>query len=359
MKDATRKIVVVGGGLVGLKVIRHLERKLGPQAVVLIEPREYTEVPIAVLRGLMDPDGFGATIRKRIDQVTNVRHIRARARAIEDDTIVLHDGSRVPFSYAVVATGSITKGYRVIKGGGALTLAERTAEFRAEAERIRNAGSILIIGGGPVGVELASEIAHAYPGKKVTLADRQERLLPALPPAAGRKARRMLSRLDVEVVLGEVLEPGPSGFADSGGRRFAADLVISAIGIETTAIPVLGIAAIDRKGQLRVDRHLRVHGRENVFGAGDVNDVPEIKLAATGKLQARVVAANILALRRDPAARLRAYRPWGPLGFVTVGPERGIVQLPFGRMDPLIAAKQKDLFVSSFLEGVDARRKCG
>ena len=52
-----KKIMLIGGGLAGYPVLKILEKTLGKEALLLIEPRDYLESPIAVLRGLMDPDG--------------------------------------------------------------------------------------------------------------------------------------------------------------------------------------------------------------------------------------------------------------------------------------------------------------
>jgi hypothetical protein len=50
------------------------------------------------------------------------------------------------------------------------------------------------------------------------------------------------------------------------------------------------------------------------------------------------------------ARPLKAFRPiTGTVGYVTLGRKAGIVQLPFVRLDPLIATKQKDMYVSRYL----------
>jgi NADH dehydrogenase FAD-containing subunit len=60
------------------------------------------------------------------------------------------------------------------------------------------------------------------------------------------------------------------------------------------------------------------------------------------------VAQNIVS--RESGKKLKPYKPTsGPMGFITIGRKKGIGQLPFGRMDFMIAMKQKDMFVSRFL----------
>ena len=207
----------------------------------------------------------------------------------------------------------------------------------------------MIVGGGPIGVELAGEIRSAHPDKKITLVDSNDRLLSTLPKGVGRKAERSLSRRGISVKLSTRLEQDNSGYVDQRGEPYEADLVIHAIGITTNGIPVDGPESINDRGQLRVDEHMRVNGRENVFAIGDVTDVPEIKLGASARVHANTAAKNLIAFLKSPDARLKSYAPAKPMGLVTFGRRGGAAQLPFGRFDPMVAMKQKDMFVEMYL----------
>jgi len=350
LMDSNRKIVLIGGGIASLVVIRSLEKKIGSENLILVEPKDYFEIPIGVLRGLMDPEGFARRIRKPWSELTAARHIVARATEISGDEVILSNGDRLAFEQAIVATGATTKGYPFIKGGGAETAEARDSEFRSEGARLKGASSVLIIGGGPIGVELAGEINSAHTAKQITIVDGQDRLLPALPPGAGKKAHKVLTSRGITVALNIMLEPKGDKYMGSDGTIYSADIVYNAIGIRTDAIPVDGGESMNKHGQLKVDDNLRVNGRINVFAIGDVNDVPEIKLAATVRTQAGVAAGNVVALRGSNGAPLRSYRASKPMGFVTFGRKGGIAQLPFGRMDFMIGMKQKDMLTSMYLK---------
>ena len=342
------RVVVIGGGIAGFT----FARKAATQNwhVTLVEPREYFEVPFAALRALMDPDGFGRRIRIRYSDLLSVSHRQMRAAALRPDSVVLEDGSELPFDFAVVATGSKIKGFEELKVDTRQSLVEREASWRRQHELLRSAASVAILGGGPVGVELAGEIASAFPGKPTTLVERRGELLPALGRAAGRKARRVLQSLGVTVLAGAPGEVRNGAIVLGDGRTVPAHLFFQALGVKhdpdllRTHFP----EAVEDSGRVRVDDWLRLTGSPNVFVIGDAAATPEIKLGALAELHARKAFENVGAmLEHRPLARYKPVR--GPMGYAVLGRRAGLVRLPFGRLDFLIREKQRDMFVSHYL----------
>lgn len=83
------------------------------------------------------------------------QRVRCRSlRALADDYLVLAPGN----------AGGLGKPV------GAPTLEARRAQFRSDAAKLEKASSVLIVGGGPVGIELAGEILTDFKSKKVLLA---------------------------------------------------------------------------------------------------------------------------------------------------------------------------------------------
>ena len=92
------------------------------------------------------------------------------------------------------------------------TLSTRAATFESMAAKLAAARSVLIIGGGPVGVELAGEIVSKTPGKRVTLVDGGSALLSlGMPPAAGSIALSWLRASGVRVLLNTKVGGGEGG----------------------------------------------------------------------------------------------------------------------------------------------------
>lgn len=103
------------------------------------------------------------------------------------------------------------------------TLAERQFTWTSAAARLERAKTVIIVGAGPVGVELAGEILTAYPDKRVTFVDMATTILPGFDEAAATYSRAWLELRGVELMGGEPIE------------RIGADTVLLKSGIELTA----------------------------------------------------------------------------------------------------------------------------
>ena len=151
-------IAVFGAGLAGSSFVKAYS---GFADVVLVDPKDYFEVPFAQPRALMDPDGFGAGTRRSLADVLPVEHRMAKLSELHATAARLDDGSELTFDVGVVATGSTIRGFGNLKVAERRSMDERANEWRQEHERLTAARSVVVIGGGPSGVELAGEIIDA------------------------------------------------------------------------------------------------------------------------------------------------------------------------------------------------------
>ena len=153
----------------------------------------------------------------------------------------------------------------------------------AENEAIRSARSILIIGGGPTGVELTGEIAVDFPEKEVTLVHYGPRLMQFIGQKASNKtlgwlkSKRVEVKLEQSVNLDSATSDGSKTYQTSGGETIKADCIFLCTGIP------LGSAwlketflkdKLDVHGRLMVDKNLRVKDHSNIFAIGDITDIP-------------------------------------------------------------------------------------
>ncbi|MDC7227294.1 MAG: FAD-dependent oxidoreductase [Spirochaetales bacterium] len=345
-----KRVVIIGGGVAGKKLAESLYKNKTAE-VFLVEPKEYFEVPYAMLRALVEPEEFSPTIREKYSSlIPGVKHIMKKAVGIEADKILLDDSTELEYDYLVIASGSSFINWPYLKSNET-KIDSRQAEVENDGAKLEKAGSILIIGGGPVGVELAGEIAYKWSDKKVTIINSGSRILSGLSEKMTVRTEKLLKDMGVEIFNSTRLkENGDGTWIDENSKVFTADVVYPAVGMSLNTAWLEG-SNIERteKGAVKVEADLRVKGADNIFAIGDVNDVPEIKLGALAGIQADFTAENIKRLVNNPEAVLKAYKPAKPMSFIPVGKKAGAVQLPFGHPHFMISMKQKDLFVSKSL----------
>lgn len=106
----------------------------------------------------------------------------------------------------------------------------------AENGRLKAAKSILVVGGGPTGVELVGELVTDFPDKNVTLVHGGSRLMEFISPRAGRLARTWLESKGAKLVFNDKVEVSPDQWGSSGvfktkgGLEIPADFLLIATG---------------------------------------------------------------------------------------------------------------------------------
>jgi pyruvate/2-oxoglutarate dehydrogenase complex dihydrolipoamide dehydrogenase (E3) component len=201
---------------------------------------------------------------------------------VPEPGIVRVDGQELPYDKLVIATGSSPVIPPVVEGLDYWTNKEAT-------ETTEVPGTLLVLGGGPVGCELAQFFARA--GSKVTLVEAGERLLARVDAEAAALVQAALEEDGVEVRLGE---------AASNSLLLAFDRVLVATGrlANVEGLDALGLT-VSRRG-IEVDERLRA--AENVWAIGDVTGIAQF--THLGKYQARVAAYDLTG--RDVRADYRA-----------------------------------------------------
>ncbi|ASO20441.1 NADH dehydrogenase FAD-containing subunit [Actinoalloteichus hoggarensis] len=321
-------VVVVGGGYAGIAVAKALDDVAD---VVLVEPREALFHSVAALRGVVDPAWSGRLFLPYDRLLSRGRVVRDRAVRVDPTGVVLGSGARIDADFLVLATGSR---YPFPAKTELEDTASATAAFRTAQTVLASVDRILLLGAGPVGLELAGEITAAWPDKSVTIVDPAPDVLSGPLPAALRaELRRQLEVRGVELLLGASLseppgtDPGTPGeftVVTSTGGKITADLWFRCFGV----VPVSDHLTADLVDARRPDGHvevtpdLRLVGQRTVFVAGDLAATGEAPTASAAGRHAEIVAANIRALI-DGAADLLRYEPPAPGIAVPLGPGGG------------------------------------
>jgi NADH dehydrogenase FAD-containing subunit len=327
----------------------------------LVEPKDAFVHNIGALRALVDP-AFLPKIFLPYDRLlSGGRVVRDRAVEVSANRVVLASGEAIAADYIVLATGST---YPFPAKSNAHDAADAIDNYRAAYDELTRADRVLLIGAGPVGIELAGEIISKWPDKHVTLLDLSDDVLgERFRPDLRAELRTQLVDLGVELILGEGLQEFPPTVASqlatftvttNSGRPITADIWFQCFGVT----PESDYLSADLAGARRADGFvtvgpaLQVAGHDNVFAIGDVSTA-DAKMAGMAGMQAQLVAENITKMINGDR-ELAAYEPYGTAIVVPIGPEGGSGQLPgqddLASREMVATVKGRDLMVDRFAE---------
>lgn len=169
------------------------------------------------------------------------------------------------------------------------------------------------------------------------------RLLSGTSETAARHAASVLAGRGVTILVNDKIEddskrPSDSVFADGGetvtsrGKKISYDLLLWCIGgrPNTDYMRQHFADSLNEAGRIKVMPDLRIAGRDGLFAMGDITDLAENKMAVHVGGQVKVMAANVRAYLKDPAAKLKVYtaKTGNPLMAVTLGSREGVTHLP-------------------------------
>src|SRR3954447_22810501 len=159
----SRTVVVIGGGYGGTLAAKELDAEAN---VILIDPREGFVNAAASLRALTCPDWAPNAFFPYGTLLERGRVIRDRAILVDRKGVTLASGERVQADYLVLATGS-DYSYPAKPNPESTDIAQQLDALRETHKQLSGAGRVLILGAGPVGLELAGEIIDVWPDKGV------------------------------------------------------------------------------------------------------------------------------------------------------------------------------------------------
>ncbi len=309
------RVVIVGGGFAGLAAARRLGGE--PVEVEVVDQHNFhTFQPLLyqVATAGLDPADVAYPIRTVLRRVRNVRFVHGRVSGFDLSarTVLLEDGREFSYDHLIVASGATAATFGV---PGVVDHALFLYTLN-DARWVRNqvlaalersdaaspdgtlAPVIVVVGGGPTGVETAGAMSELIDiairhdrlrldpdHTRVILLDAKERVLPGFSPAASAYAERTLRARGVEVRLGLGVETvSAAGVTLAGGELVTASVVIWAAGVT-----VDGTVAADLTGRrgpggrVVVEPDLSLPGHPEVFVVGDAAAVPDPDGTALGE----------------------------------------------------------------------------
>lgn len=344
------RIVIVGGGYVGMYSALRLQRKLKSDeaSVTVIDPQAnmtYQPFLPEAAAGSIEPRHVVVPLRKVLDRchVLTAR-VTAISRERREVTAVTAAGETrtVGYDVLVVAPGSVARTLPIPGlaecGISFKTVAEAiylrnhvlsmmdAAASTDDPERRRRFLTFAVIGGGYAGVEALAELADMsryasryYEGiersdLRWVLVEAAGRIMPEVSAPMGRYTVERLMESGIEVYLNtrvKTMENGHMVLDD--GTEFDTDTIVWTAGVKPN--PMLADTDLPRddKGRVLCSAELQVEGSPEVFSAGDCASVPDLSKedpdartspsAQHAVRQAKVLADNVLAHLRDKPAK--------------------------------------------------------
>jgi NADH:ubiquinone reductase (H+-translocating) len=297
------KLLIIGGGFGGLRLARELGNKNGIQ-ITLIDRHNYHQFqPLfyQVATAGIDASNISFPLRKVFHDTKNVSFRMAEVQRIvpAENKVVTNIGD-FEYDQLVIATGADTNffGNHNVQAHAmpmkstieAMQLRNKilcnfeTALMAKDEETLQRYMNIVVVGGGPTGVELSGAIADMrrfvlpkdYPSldfsrMNIYLLEGTDETLNVMSDRSSKQSERYLRNLGVTVKLNTLLSDYDGKTATmKDGSVIETELLIWAAGIKGNIPEGISKDNIARGNRIKVDRECRVLGTENIFAIGDV-----------------------------------------------------------------------------------------
>lgn len=359
------RVVIIGAGFAGINLVKTLQRK--QFQVVLINQNNYhlfQPLLYQVATAGLEPSSIAFPIRgifshkeNFIFRLAEVMQINTEGNYIETNIGKIH------YDYLVIATGStgnyFGNSHFEESGHGMKSLYEavglrnfglrglENALLLTNMEEKKEALNIVIVGGGPTGVELAGALAEFrktifpkdYPELSpdmmtIHLIEGSPKLLVNMSPEASAHTFKYLTRMGVQIRLNAKVEDYDGQHVFLGdGTSITTKYFIWSAGVKGNIPRGLNPEVIERNSRIKVNEYSQVQGFTNVFAIGDVaqmtTDARYLKghpmLAQVAIQQGKNLGRNLINQRKNKPLSVFLYKDKGTMA--TIGRNKAVADI--------------------------------
>ncbi|KQU28544.1 MULTISPECIES: NAD(P)/FAD-dependent oxidoreductase [unclassified Rhodococcus (in: high G+C Gram-positive bacteria)] len=269
-------IVIVGGSIAGVTAAEELRSAghLGPIVMIDEQPHQsYARPPLskAVLTGVDSVESV-ALPPLQDSALTHMSDQRVVDVSIEGSAVILASGDRIRFDGLVIASGArpITMADLGRNPDGVPEKVLRTVDdARAIRDALATASSVIVIGGGILGMELASAAVEA--GARTVVVSNEPPMRRQCGPFVSALVQRRAEARGVEFLIhpdgARLVTNGSTPGVDTGGSTITAELIVTAVGDSPNVDWLITSGLADRRG-VQVDSRCRV--TPTIVAAGDI-----------------------------------------------------------------------------------------
>ncbi|HKZ65351.1 MAG TPA: NAD(P)/FAD-dependent oxidoreductase [Chitinophagaceae bacterium] len=361
------KIVIIGAGFGGLKLARKLNNKAGFEVVLVNKFNYHQFQPLfyQVATAGLDASNISFPLRKIFQKSKNVRiRLAELKQVIPTENKIITDTEEISYDVLVLATGADTNffGNQEIAANAfpmkstveALQLRYRLLKNLEDALTLNDDGelqrlmNIVVVGGGPTGVEVAGALAEMkkyilpkeYPEldfskMSIYLLEGVGKTLAAMSEKSAIQSQQYLYKLGVKVMTNTMVKDydGKEVLLNDG-NKIPASTVIWAAGIKGNVPDGIDKNLIASGNRIKTDRHCRVKGYNNIYAIGDLaymetskypNGHPQV--APVAMQQASMLAENLIRAERK-AGKFYDFEYHDKGTMATVGRNLAVVDIP-------------------------------
>ena len=362
--DHQKRVVIVGAGFAGLTLAKRLSAKYFQ--VILLDKNNYHQFqPLLyqVATSGLEPSSISFPLRKIFQKKKNVIIRLTSVTGVSPERKKVHtEIGDIEFDYLILAQGATTNyynndslhnnAYSMKSVSEALLLRNNLLQNyelalnpmnREERNSLLN---VVIVGGGPTGVELAGAIAEMkskilpkdyaelnFGHMHIYLLEAGSNLLNGMSNKSGETVLAYLKRLGVEVQTNTAVKNYDGETVQlSNGKTISSRNLIWAAGVKGVTIPGIPTNSVATNNRLIVDHNNKVSGLQDVYAIGDIAFMKDEKylkghpqVAQVAIQQANLLAKNLL--RKETGKPLCAFSYNDKGSMATVGRNLAVAEI--------------------------------
>ena len=365
VENTKLKIVVIGGGFAGLQFIENIKKdKFDILLIDKLNHHQFQPLFYQVATSQIEPSSISFPFRKIFQKRKDVRIRLTKVESIDQTNKSVHTNIGVfEYDYLVIATGCQTNYF----GNDNIKKYTYSLKSTYQAINIRNSIlenfeklqyvddkekeallNIVVIGGGPTGVELAGAFAEIkrdilpkdffrldFTKMQIILLEGSPNTLNNMSEMSKKASAQYLRDLGVIIQTGVfVTDYDGTTLKMNNGQVINSKQVIWAAGVTGNLINGLDPEMITPTNRYKVDRQNRVEGSNSIYAIGDISYMETAKypkghpqVANVAINQGKLLAKNLFALTEGKPQKDYEYKDLGSMA--TIGRNKAVVELPF------------------------------
>lgn len=333
-------IVIVGGGFGGVRSARQIALNTKHEVTLISDQAQFQYYP-ALYGTATGRSGREAwfSLATLLADVPQVKVVIDKITKLDTAGryVLGQSGQRYDYQRCIFALGSVTTYFGIkgldkyafgIKSRQQISQLRQNLYNELQANRPKDERNIVVVGGGPTGVEFASSLGSYIrhienklgikkQGYKIHVIEAAPQLLPTIKGKAGKKTAKRLKSLGVKVSVGAKVESATSKSVVIDGKPMTTRMVVWTSGVAPNEFYKQNADEFTFGGRGRIAVNDYLQASRFVYVIGDNADTPYSGLAQIATEHADFVAKNIVRASQDK--KIIAYKPKSPPVVIPVG----------------------------------------